>query len=327
MTTTSAKTDVLDRRVSLAALPTPLQPLDRLGAHLGMVPGSLWVKRDDLTGLAGGGNKTRKLEYLCADALARGCDTLVTGAAVQSNHCRQTAAAARRLGVECFLVLGGERPSSASGNLLLDRLLGAHVEFVDGDVEAAIAARCDQLEASGRKPAFITIGGSDAIGGLGYVRAADELIEQLPDVETIVVATGSCGTHAGLAAGLGSYDRLLGIRIGERADLEDRVETIAVDVAKLAGRPEPHGRPRIDHRHIGGGYGAVTEETREAIELAAELEALILDPVYTGKTMAGLIANVREGTIGASTRTVFLHTGGVPALFADRYHDTWKLQP
>jgi D-cysteine desulfhydrase family pyridoxal phosphate-dependent enzyme len=326
MTTgTASVTTALDQRIRLAALPTPLEPLDRLARHLGMRPGTLWAKRDDLTGLGLGGNKVRKLEYLCADAIARKCDILVTGAAVQSNHCRQTAAAARRLGLDCLLLLDGEPPGSVTGNLLLDHLLGAQIEFTNGqDLERALEQCCERLARQGRRPALIPPGGSNAIGGLGYVRAADELLAQLPGFDTIVVATGSCGTHAGLAAGLGSFDRLLGIQTRERPNVNDRVARIASGVAERAGRSgrsDVSGQPNVDSRHIGAGYGDLTTATREAIHLVARLEGMFLDPVYTGKVMAGLIANVREGTIGPANVTVFLHTGGTPALFADRYHD------
>jgi D-cysteine desulfhydrase family pyridoxal phosphate-dependent enzyme len=321
--------DALDRRVRLAALPTPLEPADRLAAALDMDAGALWIKRDDLTGLAGGGNKVRKLEYLCAEAVGLGADTLVTGAGVQSNHCRMTAAAANKLGMACTLVLSGTRPEHPSGNVLLDRLLGATVHWLDGttslgdELDQAIELAGEQLQESGRRPYVIPVGGSNAIGGLGYVRAADELVDQLPDVETVVLATGSCGTHAGLVAGLGEHERVLGVRVGERLNIEELVATKASEIAALAGRAVPSGACVMDHDRLGDGYGAVTQEALDAIELAARTEGLILDPVYTGKAMAGLIAARRSGRIARNTRTVFLHTGGLPGLFAERFQSCW----
>jgi D-cysteine desulfhydrase len=324
---TNMRAGGLHARVELAALPTPLDRADRLAKELDMEPGALWVKRDDLTGLAGGGNKVRKLEYLCADALAQGCDVLVTGAGIQSNHCRMTAAAANRLGLDCTLVLEGTRPDEPSGNLLLDRLLGATVVWLDEDsgvnIDDAIERAGEALREAGRHPYVIPVGGSNARGGLGYVAAADELSAQMADVEVVVVATGSCGTHAGLAAGLGSHDRVFGVRVGERESLEALVTSKAEEIAALAGRPAPTGTCAINHDQLGDGYGAVTTDALAAIELAARTEGLILDPVYTGKAMAALVAARRTGRIGPSTRTVFLHTGGLPGLFAARFQSCW----
>jgi D-cysteine desulfhydrase family pyridoxal phosphate-dependent enzyme len=323
----------LDQRLALAVLPTPLEPADRLGAALGMEPGALWVKRDDVTGLGGGGNKARKLEYLCADALAQRADTLVTGGGPQSNHARMTAAAANRLGLRCTVVMAGPRPDPAAGNVLLLELLGPDVVWTDARegpmdyyaIEASIDEACERLTAAGRRPYRIPIGGASPVGALGYVRAAAELREQAaaafggaqPDV--VVVADGSGGTHAGLAAGLGDLDLVLGVDVGARPDLDEVVPAKAAEAAALAVRPEPTGRARIDHDRVGASYGAATEECREAVLLAARREGLILDPVYTGKAMAGLIAARRSGSIAAADRTVFVHTGGMPALFAPAY--------
>jgi D-cysteine desulfhydrase family pyridoxal phosphate-dependent enzyme len=321
----------LDRRLPLVHLPTPLEPLDRLGAHLGMAPGHLWVKRDDLTGLAGGGNKARKLEYLCADALAQGCDTLVTGGGAQSNHVRMTAAAANRLGLDCTVVLNGERPDPPSGNVVLDELLGPEMVWAGkaGEldyygVEAAIDDACRRLLASGRRPYAMPIGGASAVGALGYVRAGEELRAQDPDFDVVVVADGSGGTHAGLVAGLGDHRAVYGVDVGARPDLDRQVPAKAAEVARLAGFPGPIGDPGpdglpaavVDHDHFGDAYGAPTSETWEAIRLAARTEGLILDPVYTGKAMAGLVAAVGGGRIARDARVVFVHTGGLPALFA-----------
>jgi len=322
----------LDRRLPLAVLPTPLEAADRLGAALQMEPGALWVKRDDLTGLGGGGNKARKLDYLCADALARGADVLVTGGGPQSNHVRMTAAAANRLGLGCAVVMAGPRPVTAGGNVLLVELfdpevtwLGLHEGPVDYyAIEAAIDETADRLAAEGRRPYRMPIGGASAVGALGYVRAAAELQAQAAGaldgpIELVVVAGGSGGTHAGLAAGLGHLGLVLGVDVGARPDLDALVPVKAAEVAALAGLPAPAGKVRVDRDRVGGGYGAATEECREALLLAARSEGLILDPVYTGKAMAGLIAARRDGSIGPATRTVFLHTGGMPALFAATY--------
>lgn len=324
----------LDRRLPLAVLPSPLEPADRLGAALGMEPGSLWVKRDDLTGLGGGGNKARKLEYLCADALDRGADVLVTGGGPQSNHVRMTAAAANRLGLDCAVVMAGPRPATSTGNVLLIEVLGpalAWTELHEGpmdyySIERAIDETADRLAAEGRRPYRMPIGGATAVGALGYVRAATELREQASAmfgaIDVVVAAAGSGGTHAGLAAGLGHLGLVLGVDVGARPDLDAVVPAKAAEVATLAGLPAPAGEVRVDHARIGGGYGAPTEECRRAVLLAARTEGLLLDPVYTGKAMAGLVAARADGSIGPAARTVFLHTGGLPALFAGAYA-TW----
>lgn len=309
----------LDRRLPLAHLPTPVVALDRLGAALGMPAGHLFAKLDDATGLAAGGNKVRKLEYLCAEARTQGCDTLVTGGGAQSNHARLTAAAARRLGFECTLVLGGQPPPTPVGNLVLDHLLGAELRWVAAydftAVEAAIAAAADALAARGRRPYRVPIGGSTPLGALGYARCAIELLAQLPRLELVVVASGSGGTQAGLAAGLGEHQRVLGIDVGARPGLAAHVQDLAARTAALAGVPAPTGGAQVDATQIGAGYAAPTDACREAMTMAARLEGLVLDPVYTGKAMAGLIAARRAGRIAAAARVVFVHTGGLPALF------------
>jgi len=316
---------VLERRVTLAHLPTPLETMDRLGAHLGMARGCLLVKRDDATGLAGGGNKARKLEYLCGDALAQGCDTLVTGGGRQSNHVRMTAAAANRLGLACTIVLAGGRPAHPSGNVVLDELLRPETVYLEETgyyvTESAIVREHERLVAQGRRPYLVPIGGATAVGALGYVEAARELLAQAGALDLVVVADGSGGTHAGLVAGMGDHARVLGVDVGARPDLDEQVPHKAAEVAAVCGLPAPAGSCQIDHERYGDDYGAKTESCREALDLAARLEGLILDPVYTGKAMAGLIAARREGRIGAETRTVFLHTGGLPALFASAYAD------
>ncbi|MDX1434724.1 MAG: D-cysteine desulfhydrase [Gammaproteobacteria bacterium] len=320
-------------RVPLGHLPTPLEPAPRLAAALGA--SRLWVKRDDCTGLAAGGNKTRKLEYLMADARARGCDAVVTAGGVQSNHARQTAAAAARLGMACHLVLE-ELDVDASeeyrhgGNVLLERLLGARVRRVPGgaDVDAAMAGLAAELEASGRRPYLIPVGGSNALGALGYARCALELLAQADalgiDIDCIVHATGSAGTQAGLLAGLHVCERpvaVLGFCVSRAADeQEEKVRALAAETIALLGcrRPLPRDRVRADASQVGKGYGHPTQAALAAIALAAHSEGLLLDPVYTGKAMAGLAAALGAQEIAGDAAVVFLHTGGAPALFAYR---------
>ena len=311
--------------------PTPVQPMDRLGAALGLAAGRLWVKRDDLTGLAGGGNKVRKLEHLCADALAQGCDTLVTGGGRQSNHARLTAAAAAVLGLRCRLVLGSDPPSTATGNLVLDHLLGAEIVWAGPldfyALEAAIDTEAAAVSAAGGRPYAMPLGGASTIGQLGYVVAALELRAQLPDTSLVVVADGTGGTHAGLVAGWGSHEAVLGIDVGTRPDLDHTVPRHALEAAARAGLPAPTGTCQIDHTRYAPGYGEPNPATREALDLAARLEGLVLDPVYSGKAMAGLIAAAREGGLPTDGTVTFLHTGGMPALFSPRYADWIEQHP
>lgn len=308
-------------RLPLAHLPTPVEPLDRLSDWLGGP--RVLVKRDDQTGLALGGNKARKLEFLCAEALERGCDTLVTGGGAQSNHARMTAAAANRLGLECHIALAGAPSVAPTGNLLLGRLLGAHLHFAGERgyyaVEAAIVELAERLTAEGRRPYAIPIGGASVRGALAYVEAAEELLGQLSRVDWVVVADGSGGTHAGLLAGLGGHTRVLGVDVGTRPDLDESVPELAAGAAAAAGRKPPEAHVVIDHSRFGPGYGKPTPESLEAIRAAARLEGLILDPVYTAKAMAGLIGWAREGRLARSETVVFWHTGGTPALFAEAY--------
>ena len=295
----------------------------RLGAHLDMADDSLWVKRDDCTGLAGGGNKARKLEYLCEDAIVHGADTLVTGGGRQSNHVRMAAAAANKLGLACTIVLSSDPPSVPSGNVLLDELFRPEIVWVGPldyyAVESAIEHTTRRLIDEGRRPYAMPIGGASVTGALGYVRGAQELAEQHPNVDVVVTADGSGGTHAGLVAGLGSHEGVLGVDVGARPDLDAQVPEKARETARLAGLPEPTGSVQIDHDRFGAGYGDPTAECREALDLAARLEGLVLDPVYSGKAMAGLIAARTNGRIERDTKVVFLHTGGMPALFASSY--------
>jgi D-cysteine desulfhydrase family pyridoxal phosphate-dependent enzyme len=306
-------------------LPTPVQPMDRLGEELGLGPGRLWVKRDDLTGLAGGGNKARKLQHLCADALDQRCDVLVTGGGPQSNHVRMTAGAANLLGLDCVIVLAGDDRGTPTGNLVLDRLLGPGVVWAGPldyyGLEAAIEAEAHRLRSAGRRAYTVPIGGASDIGALGYVDAASELLEQVPQLSLVVVGDGSGGSHAGLAAGLGSLDLVLGVDSGTRPDLDDAVPAMAVATAAVAGLDAPTGAVRIDHDRVGAGYGRPTDDCLEALRLAARTEGLLLDPVYSGKAMAGLVAASRDGRLPAHGAICFVATGGLPAIFDPRYAD------
>lgn len=309
---------------------TPIQKLSRLSAHLGGP--EIWIKRDDLTGLAGGGNKTRKLEFLVADALAQGADTLITVGAVQSNHCRLTLAAAAHEGLKCHLVLEQRVPGSykkdASGNNFLFDLMGAEgPTVVDGgaDLNAIMKAVAADLTRKGRKSYIIPGGGSNALGALGYVVCAREILAQSLDMgmafDEIVVASGSAGTHAGLLVGLTSASAripLTGINVRRpRDEQEGNVHKLAVETAAFAGLTAP---PRTSvaalDEWVGPGYSLPTDEMVEAVRLFASLEGVLLDPVYTGKAAAGLIGLVRRGHFKADSKILFVHTGGAPSLFA-----------
>lgn len=319
------------QRTPLAHLPTPAVPADRLGAALGLPAGALWIKHDDLTGVAGGGNKVRKLEHLAAAALADGADTLVTGGGRQSNHVRLTAAVANRTGLAATVVLASDPPERPTGNVVLDEVLGPDLVWAGDlayyDLEDAIAATAARLAGEGRRPYAIPVGGASAVGALGYVGAADEIDAQVPGEPVVVVADGSGGTHAGLVAGFGDHGRVIGVDVGTRPDLDEAVPAMAAETAALAGRPAPVGDVQVDHDRIGPGYGAPSDACREALDLAARHEAVLLDPVYTGKGMAGLVAAVRDGRIDGRRPAVFLHTGGLPALFSPRYADWVRTRP
>ncbi|MCW5875607.1 MAG: D-cysteine desulfhydrase family protein [Anaerolineales bacterium] len=311
-------------RTPLAQLPTPLQPMPRLSAALGGP--QLWVKRDDQTGLALGGNKTRKLETLCAAALEAGAGTLLTAGAIQSNHCRQTAAAAASLGLACTLVLAGEPPALTSGNLLLDGLFGAEIIWTTFEERPAVlqAAEAD-LRAAGKRPYLIPYGGSSPLGAAAYAYALEELLGQGLAPDSIVFATSSGGTQAGLVAGarlLGYGGRILGISVDERAaDLQARVAPLAVETAELLGgsiqlAPED---VLVNDDYLGEGYAVMGAAEAEAIRLFARHEGLLVDPVYTGRAAAGLIDLIRQGYFNKDENVLFWHTGGAPALFAERY--------
>lgn len=310
-------------RVSIAYLPTPVERLDRLTRHLGGP--ELYIKRDDQTGLATGGNKTRKLEFLVADALAQGCDHLVTTGAPQSNHCRQTAAAAARFGLGCSLVLRGSPPPETTGNLLLDRLLGAHVYWSDGrDCNEVMSEVLAQLRTLGRRPYTIPLGGSNVIGATGYVLAMQELMGQLAaarlNIDFIVFASSSGGTQAGVVLGAHAYD-FRGEILGISVDHPD--EALRTQVAALATATATHlglgtvslgGRVKVNDDYLGEGYAKVGDTEREAIRLTAQFEGILLDPVYTGRAMGGLIDLIRWGAFTRQQRVLFWHTGGTAAL-------------
>lgn len=308
-------------RVTLAHLPTPLERADRLGEALSLEPGRLWIKRDDCTGLATGGNKARKLELLLDDALTRGCDVLITAGGPQSNHARSTAAAAARAGIGCVLVFNSDPPPMMEANQLLDVVFGAERRFVGplpmDDLNGVVEDIARELRADGRRPYVIPVGGSSPLGARAYATAAEEILAQLGHEDAIVVtATGSGGTHAGLAARLG-HERVIGVDVGALADPAGVVRRLAPEIAALAGFPAPTGEVRLVRDQVGDGYGATTDACREAIRLAARSEGLLVDPVYSGKALAGLIALPPAEL--AARAIVFLATGGLPALFASRY--------
>jgi len=324
-------------RVRLAHSPTPLERLDRLSAHLGGP--QIYIKRDDQTGLATGGNKARKLEFLIGEALERGADTLVTTGGVQSNHARQTAAAAARLGLGCELLLpqivtGRSAAYETSGNILLDQLCGATVHLLPAEDyrPEVFDAHVARLRDEGRKPYFIPTGGSTPLGALGYVSAMWELKSQLEAIDVgpaaIFVGTGSCGTHAGILAGLAALDfaanreptQLIGVSVSgksaEREPLVLRLATEALGLLEMTQIEIPADKARVLDQYVGPAYGQPTPGMVEAVRLLASLEGILLDPVYTGKAMAGLIDQIRQGRFTARDAVIFWHTGGTVGLFA-----------
>lgn len=325
-------------KVRLGHLPTPLEPMDRLSEHLGGP--RLWAKRDDCTGLSSGGNKTRKLEFLMADAQKSGADTIITQGATQSNHARQTTAAAAKLGMACHILLedrtGSNDPNYIlNGNVLLDRLHGASVSKRGSgeDMNAEMEALAQKLKQEGKTPYVIPGGGSNAIGALGYVNCARELAEQAVGmglhIDALVHATGSSGTQAGLVAGLAAIQsdiHLLGI--GVRAP-QPKQEQMVFDLAERtaayldAGITVTRDMVRANCDYVGPGYGLPTEGMIAAVKLLAQTEGLLFDPVYSGKGLDGLIDQVRKGYFDGMDNVVFLHTGGSAALFG--YADTFDL--
>jgi D-cysteine desulfhydrase len=312
-------------RLNFAHLPTPIETLPRLSEALGGP--RLLIKRDDQTGLAFGGNKTRKLEFLVAEARDRGTNTLISGGALQSNHCRQTAAAAARFGFKCILVLSGDEPKQPSANLLLDGLFGAEIVYVveRKDRDRILQETFDRAGKEGLEPYLVPYGGSNATGALGYTFAMKELMEQNCNADWIVFATSSGGTHAGLVLGqriFGYKGRVLGISVDESEKwLKDHVSELASLASDKLGKriefiPE---EVLANANYCSAGYGVLTEREREAIRLFATYEGLLLDPVYTGRAAAGMIDLIRKGFFKKDETLLFLHTGGQPALFADQY--------
>jgi L-cysteate sulfo-lyase len=321
-------------RLRITHGPTPLEPMKRLSEALGGP--NLWIKRDDCTGLASGGNKTRKLEYLMAEALQQGADTVITQGATQSNHARQTVAIAAKLGMQSHIILEDRTGYTFddykhSGNVFLDHLFGARVSEVplDTDMNKAMADVADELRAKGRKPYVIPGGGSNPVGALGYVTCALELMEQANNmglaIDHLVHATGSAGTQAGLVVGMyGARSQIPVLGIGVRAakaPQEERVFGLACETAELLGVPGSVLREDVvaNCDYVGPGYGLPTPGMIEAVTMLARLEGILLDPVYSGKGMAGLIDRCRNGRFRKGQNVVFLHTGGSVALYGYRH--------
>lgn len=311
-------------RIRFAHLPTTIEPLPRLSAVLNGP--RLLVKRDDQTGLAFGGNKTRKLEFLVAEAQAQGADTLLSAGALQSNHCRQTAAAAAKFGFNCILVLVGQPPVQASANLLLDQLFGAEIVWAEKSRrEAVLQETFEKTSAQGNKPYLVPYGGSSPTGALGYVFAMEEFVGQKVKADWIVFASSSGGTQAGLVLGSRVFDyegKVLGISIDEpQRILQERVAKLASETSEQLGRRIEFSSDEVlvNDEYAAPGYGVLTGAEREAISLFAKYEGLLLDPVYTGRAAAGLIDLVREGFFKKDETVLFWHTGGQPALFAEKY--------
>ena len=329
---TNVKDFELIPRIEITHAPTALEFAPRLSEELGC---NLYIKRDDCTGLAGGGNKTRKLEYLLANARQQGADTLVTIGDLQSNHARQTAAAAAKFGFDCELVLGDVAGTPKSdyydnGNVLLDSLLGARIHRLDAGEEGDAYANSliEKLKREGRNPYLIPLGGSNSIGSLGYVRCANEILQQIAaqniTLDQIVLATGSAGTQAGLLAGLiaAKVDiPVLGIAVSRSTeDQQQLVEALLRQTLTRLGLDpdQAQGRVIANGSYFGEGYGMTTAAMITAVKRCAQLEGLLLDPVYTGKAMAGLMDLCAQGVIAAGSNQLFLHTGGSAGLFAYR---------
>jgi D-cysteine desulfhydrase len=312
-------------QLHFAHLPTPIEELPRLTAVLGGP--RILVKRDDQTGLAFGGNKTRKLEFLVAEARELGAKMLISAGAIQSNHCRQTVAAAARFGFDCTLVLTGERPSQPTANFLLDQLFGAEIITVPDrkDRDLVLQETFDKAAAAGKKPYLVPYGGSSVTGAMGYTFAMEEFMNQNKKVDWIIFGTSSGGTHAGIVLGQRLFafkGKALGISIDEPVDqLKANVSALATQASeKLGQRIEFTGDDVLaNDDYCQAGYGVFGEGEREAIKLFASNEGLLLDPVYTGRAAAGMIDLIRKGYFKRDETILFWHTGGQPALFADKY--------
>ena len=319
-------------KVDLGFFPTPLVKLENLTRALDGP--EILMKRDDLTGLALGGNKTRKLEFILRDALDQGCDTIISAGAAQSNHCRQTAAAAAQLQLECHLILGGYAPDEINGNLLLDDLLGAHIHWA-GDKRKGedIPALAKSLESEGKKPYVVPYGGSNELGAYGFANALVELESQTDTsaISHIVFASSSGGTHAGLMVGKALVNRdyhLIGINIDKDESANMTFEQVIVNLANSTSRLiNANSEFTLDQlilndHYLGDGYGEVGELEKEAITLLAQQEGILTDPVYTGRAMGGMIDMIRTGQLDKDDKVLFWHTGGAPAIFA--YADNLK---
>ncbi len=311
-------------RIRIAHLPTPLEPLPGLSAFLGGP--SITVKRDDLTGVGFGGNKIRKLELLLAEAQANGAEMLITTGAVQSNHCRQTAAVAAKFGLACTLVLAGDEPSIASGNYALDLLFGANIVWTRRDVrDATLKQVFEDAWQDGKRPFLIPYGGSSPTGAAAYTLAMQELNQQGMDPDWIVFASSSGGTQAGMVVGAkltGYSGKILGISVDEPAGaLQEKVVELANDLCERQNLPYSFTKDEIlvNDDFANPGYGVFTEVEKEAIHLFARKAAILLDPVYTGRAAGGLIDLIRKGVIQRNESVLFWHTGGLPALFAEPY--------
>jgi D-cysteine desulfhydrase family pyridoxal phosphate-dependent enzyme len=312
-------------RMNFAHLPTSVEEMPRLSEALSGP--RLLIKRDDQTGLAFGGNKTRKLEFLVAEAREQGAKTLISGGAMQSNHCRQTAAAAARFGFECILVLTGELPERSSANLLLDELFGAKIVAVPDrkDRDRILQETFDNAMAEGKNPYLVPYGGSSSTGALGYAFAVEEFMKQNIHADWMVFGTSSGGTHAGLVLGQRLFrfkGKVLGISIDESEEwLKDRVSKLASDASEKIGERIEFTSADVmaTADYCGAGYGVLTDAEREAVKLFAKYEGLLLDPVYTGRAAAGMIDLIRKGFFKKDETALFWHTGGQPALFADKY--------
>lgn len=315
-------------RKQLGFFPTPITEMKRLTKTL--AGPRLFLKRDDMTGLAFGGNKTRKLEFLIGDALSKGCDTIITGGAEQSNHCRQTAAACAASGLECHLVLGGSEPDFSKGNLLLDKLFGAKIHW-DGEYRKGekIPKISEELYQSGRKPYIIPYGGSNTIGVAGYIEAVREIKLQLTEmnqkISHIVFASSSGGTHAGLVLGKYIYSqdfKLIGIEI-DKAEYEglsypDHLLKLANSAAVFFGVENSFSQKDfiLRNEYLGGGYGVVGELEKDSIKLLARTEGIIVDPVYTGRAFGALVDMIRRDEFTSNDTVLFWHTGGTPSIFS-----------
>lgn len=316
------------QKASLGYFPTPLIELTRLSKALNGP--KIFMKRDDNTGLALGGNKTRKLEYIMGDALAKGADTVITAGAIQSNHCRQTAGAAASLGLECHLVLGGAQPKQPQGNLLLDKIYGCHIHWAgDNRKGEDIPALVEQLKAEGKKPYVIPYGGSNELGAVAFIEAYQELESQRCKLDVsfthIIFASSSGATHAGLMLGnriFATNCQIVGINIDkgemDQVPFDQHIVNLANSTAQLISADCQFSAHDLilNSAYVGEGYGVIGELENEAIALTARLEGVLLDPVYTGRAMGGLIDMIRTGQIKPSDSVLFWHTGGAPALFA-----------